>query len=108
MKREMLILKWAVADNFRHYLVGEKCSVTTVNIPLVHFKTAKVGAIEQRWAAELAQFDFYIVYRPVKVNPGDALARHPVNANDDIPENSRLTLVPSHIRIRIRIGNSFI
>ena len=77
--------------------MGGKFSVTTDNNPLVHFKTAKFGAIEQRWAAELAQFDFYIVYRPGKVNPADALSRHPVNADDDIPENSRSTLVPSHI-----------
>ena len=97
MKLEMLALKWAVADKFRHYLMGGKFSVTTDNNPLVHFKTAKVGAIEQRWAAELAQFDFDIVYRPGKVNPADALSRHPVNADDDIPENSRSTLVPSHI-----------
>ena len=97
MKLEMLALKWAVADKFRHYLMGGKFSVTTDNNPLVHFKTAKVGAIEQRWAAELAQFDFDIVYRPGKVNPADALSRHPVNANDEIPDNSRSTLVPSHI-----------
>ena len=97
MKLEMLALKWAVADKFRHYLMGGKFSVMTDNNPLVHFKTAKVGAIEQRWAAELAQFDFDIVYRPVKVNPADALSRHPVNADVDIPENSRSTLVPSHI-----------
>ena len=37
------------------------------------------------------------MYRPGKVNPADALSRHPVNADDDIPENSRSTLVPSHI-----------
>ena len=97
MKREILALNWAVADKFRHYLMGGKFSVTTDNNPLVHFKTAKVGAIEQRWAAELAQFDFDIVYRPGKVNPADALSRHPVNANDEIPDNSRSTLVPSHI-----------
>ena len=54
MKLEMLALKWAVADKFRHYLIGGKFSVITDNNPLVHFKTAKVGALEQRWAAELA------------------------------------------------------
>ena len=77
--------------------MGGKLFVTTDNNPLVHFKTAKVGAIEQRWAAELAQFDFDIVYQPGKVNPADALSRHPVNGNDEIPDNSRSTLVPSHI-----------
>ena len=97
MQLEMLALKWAVADTFRQSLMGGKFSVITDNNPLVHFKTAKVGSIEERWAAELDQFDFDTVYRPGKYNPADALSRHPVNANDEIPDNSRFTLVPSHI-----------
>ena len=97
MKLEMLALKLAVADKFRHYLMGGKFFVTTDNNPLVHCKTAKVGAIERRWAAELSQFDFDIVYRPGKDNLAQSLSRHPVNANDEIQDNSGYTLVPSHI-----------
>ena len=51
MQLEMLALKWAVADKFRHYLMGGKFSVITDNNPVVHFKTAKVGSIQVRWAA---------------------------------------------------------
>ena len=93
MKLEMLALKWAVVDKFRHHLLSGKFSVITDNNLLVHFETAKVGALEQRWAADLAQFDFNILHRPGKVNPADALSRQPVNSNVD---NNKATLVPSH------------
>nr|KAG5691974.1 hypothetical protein BaRGS_011365 [Batillaria attramentaria] len=77
MKLEFLARKWAITEKFRHYLIGAKFSVVTDNNPLTHFKTAKLGALEQRWAAQLAQFDFDVQYRPGKVNPADALSRLP-------------------------------
>ena len=45
----------------------------TDNNPLSHRQLAKLGAVEQRWAAELALFYFKIKYRPGRVN-GNALA----------------------------------
>ena len=59
-KLELLGLKWAVTEKFRGYLLGSKCEVMTDNNPLSHLQTAKLGAIEQRWAAELALFDLNI------------------------------------------------
>lgn len=65
MKLELLALKWAMTDKFRSYLLGSKCVVFTDNNPLSYLQTAKLGAVEQRWAAQLASFDFVIKYRQV-------------------------------------------
>lgn len=76
MKLEFLALKWAMTEKFREYLLGHKCLVFTDNNPLSHLSTAKLGALEQRWAAQLAAFDFEIRYRPGKSNANaDALSR---------------------------------
>ena len=76
MKLELLGLKWAVTDKFREYLTGNGFTVFTDNNPRSHLKTAKLGAVEQRWVSELAQFDFQVVYRPGSHNAGaDALSR---------------------------------
>ena len=58
MKLEFLALKWAMSETFRDYLLGHKCIVFTDNNPLSHLQSAKLGATEQRWAAQLAIFDF--------------------------------------------------
>lgn len=76
MKLELLALKWAVAEKFRGYLLGSKFVVLTDNNPLCHLKTAKLGAIEQRWVAQLSVFDFEVKYRPGCSNAAaDALSR---------------------------------
>ncbi|KAJ8002029.1 hypothetical protein DPEC_G00175560 [Dallia pectoralis] len=56
MKLELLGLKWAVTDKFREYLLERRFTVLTDNNPLSHLKTAKLGAVEQRWVSELARF----------------------------------------------------
>ncbi|KAJ8003957.1 hypothetical protein DPEC_G00153790 [Dallia pectoralis] len=76
MKLELLGLKWAVTDKFREYLLERRFTVLTDNNPLSHLKTAKLGAVEQRWVSELARFDFQILYRPGRQNTAaDALSR---------------------------------
>ena len=79
MKLEFLALKWAMSEKFREYLLGYKCIVYTDNNPLSHLSSAKLGATEQRWAAQLAAFDFEIKYRSGRSNKNaDALSRkHP-------------------------------
>lgn len=78
MKLELLALKWAVVEKFRSYLLGSKFTILTDNNPLCHLNTAKLGAIEQRWAAQLAVFDFKVQYRPGRCNTAaDALSRRP-------------------------------
>ena len=87
-KLELLGLKWAVTEKFRGYLLGSECTVMTDNNPLSHLQTAKLGAIEQRWAAELALFNLTIKYRPGKQNGNaDALSRHPVHVPTGPEEN---------------------
>ena len=50
--------------------------VYTDNNPLSHLQSAKLGAVEQRWAAELALFNFKMKYRPGRANGNaDALSR---------------------------------
>ena len=76
MKLEFLALKWAMTEKFRDYLLGQKCIVWTDNNPLSHLSTAKLGATEQRWAAQLAAFDYTIRYRSGRANVNaDVLSR---------------------------------
>lgn len=78
MKLEFLALKWAVTEKFRSYLLGAEFEVLTDNNPLSHLETAKLGAVEQRWASQLALFNFKITYKPGKNNQNaDALSRMP-------------------------------
>lgn len=63
-KLELLVLKWALSEKFNDYLWGAKVTVVTDNNPLVHLQTAKLGAVEQRWVAQLANFDYQLQYRP--------------------------------------------
>lgn len=78
MELELLALKWAVVEKFRSYLLGSKFTVLTDYNPLCHLNTAKLGAIEQRWVAQLAVFDFEVQYRPGRCNTAaDALSRRP-------------------------------
>ena len=83
MKLEFLAMKWAITDKFRHYLLGGKFKVITDNNPLTYFRSAKFGALEQRWASQLAQFDFDIQYRPGKISPADTLSRMPLKPSPD-------------------------
>lgn len=77
-KLELLALKWAVTEKFKDYLWGVKFTAFTDNNPLVHLKTATLGAVEQRWAAQLANFDFDVKYRPGVTNKNaDVLSRFP-------------------------------
>lgn len=85
-KLEMLALKWAVTERFRSYLLGAHFEVYTDNNPLAHFKTSKLGALEQRWAAQLATFNFTVKYKPGRLNRADALSR--MSSVDSLPQTS--------------------
>ena len=50
----------------------------TDNNPHSYLQTAKLGAVEQRWASQLQLFDFDIKYRPGTMNRNaGALSRLP-------------------------------
>lgn len=61
----------------------------TDNNPVAHLQTARLGAVEQRWVAQLSSFDYNIKYRSgkSKVN-ADALSRFPANpsSTDNSPD----------------------
>lgn len=99
MKLEFVALKWAMTEKFREYLLGNKCVVFTDNNPLSHLSSAKLGATEQRWASQLAAFDFEIKYRSGKSNKNaDALSRRdplePVGLDGLVPG----TAIPESLR----------
>lgn len=76
MKLELLGLKWAMTEKFRDYLLGHRCIIYIDNNPLSHLDSAKLGAVEQYWPAQLASFNFELKYRPAKSNQNaDALSR---------------------------------
>ena len=89
MTLEMFGLKWAVTETFRDYLLGSECTVYTDNNPLSYRQTsARLGATEMRWAAELAQFQLNIKYRSGKANSnGYALSRKLQHAQE--PHSAR-------------------
>lgn len=45
-----------MAEKVCEYLLEHHCILRTDNNPLSHLATAKLGATEQGWAAELAAF----------------------------------------------------
>ena len=77
IKLKLLGLKWAVTEKYRDCLLGIECTVYTDNNTLSYLQTsAKLGATEIRWAAELAQFQLHIKYLSGKSNiNADALGR---------------------------------
>lgn len=81
MKLEFLALKWAMTEKFREYLLGHRCTLFTDNNPLSYLQSAKLGAAEHRWAAQLAAFDFEIKYRSGHSSKNaDALSRQPLSS----------------------------
>jgi transposase InsO family protein len=79
-KLEFLCLKWAACEQFRDYLYYAPFNAITDNNPLTHIMTTpRLNATNQRWVAELADFNFEISYRPGKENlDADALSRFPL------------------------------
>ena len=79
-KLEFLALKWAICEKFRDYLYGGMQFIAyTDNNPLTYvLSSAKLDACSQRWIADLATFNFSIVYTPGSQNlDADALSRIP-------------------------------
>ena len=114
MKLELLALYWSITEKFRDILLGAEFTVFTDNNPLSYLQTtAKLGATEMRWQAELAQFNFRIQYRSGKQNlNADALSRKTehgveqsrlegIEAELERDDSRDSTMLPSTLRIRV-------
>ena len=87
-KLELLVLKWAMCEKFKDYLIGSWFTVLTHNNPLTYVCTSRLGAAQIRWLSDLALFDFEIKYRAGKSNQAaDMLSRCPSNP-DSLSESS--------------------
>ena len=77
MKLELLALYLAVTVKFRDILIGSQFVVFTDNNPLSFVNSsAKIGATEMRWVADLALFNLTMQYRSGRSNKNaDALSR---------------------------------
>lgn len=72
--------------------------VYTDNNPLSYLQSAKLGATEHQWAAQLATFDFEIKYRPGRSNGNaDALSRQYVSSSPTVHVH-RGTPVPATLQ----------
>jgi transposase InsO family protein len=116
MKLELLALRWAITQKFKEYLHDAEFIVYTDNNPLSYFMTsAKLAATEQRWASELAQYNFKIKYRPGHQNKNaDSLSRRPDDEympeitngevdidSEDVVQVLGMTVVPDVLRSKI-------
>ena len=99
-KLELLALKWSVTEKFKDYLLGSKFTVFTDNYPLTHLDNAKLGAMEQRWVADLAPFDFQLKFRRGTDNGNaDALSRiSGGEVQEAVDEVIHTTRLPLHVQ----------
>ena len=99
MKLELASLKCAVTDKFRIYLLGSEFTIYTDNNPFTYLQTAKLGAVEQLWASQLASFMFTIVYRYESQVPyADAMSRlHHLTAEvvEILSQSTNATALPT-------------
>ncbi len=77
-KLELLALKWAATEKFKEYLMFSKFTIIPDHNPLRYLETANLGAVEQCWVTQLAEFNFEVLYKPGRLNTNaDALTRLP-------------------------------
>ena len=109
-KLEFLALKWSITQSFNEYLYRGTFEVYTDNNPLTYVLTsAKLDAMEQRWIASLANYDFKIFYRSGRLNvDADSLSRilWDMEKMYDIPLDTVLVksaIIQSRVSIKIPI-----
>ena len=78
------MLKWAVMEKFRDYLLGLQFQVYMDNNPLAYVMESKLGASQIQCLSQLALFNFVIKYQTGRSNRAtDALSHHPFNPTCD-------------------------
>lgn len=107
-KLELLALKWAVTEKFRDLLRYSKFTVITDHNPLRYLDTANLGAVEQRWVAQLAEFHFEVLYKPGRLNQNaDVLSRLPVQSEPEKedPGGDFLVIKAEEVRASLWLAN---
>ena len=80
VKLELLVLKWAITENFHDYLLGLQFQVNMENNPVTYAQESKLGTSQIRWLSEMALFNFTIKYQTGHSNKAaDALSHCPFN-----------------------------
>ena len=76
-KTKFLMLKWAITDHFKEYLIYQPFVVWTDNNPLTYlFTTPNLNACGHWWVASLTNFNFTIKYQHGRKNVAtDSLSR---------------------------------
>ena len=93
-KLEFLALKWAVTEKFCDLLLYAKFTVITDHNPLRDLETANLSAVEERWVAQLVEFNFEVHYKPGRMNQNaDVLSRIPVAAEPEVEDVEKDFLV---------------
>ncbi len=106
-KLELLALKWAVTEKFKEYLMFAKFLIITDHNPLCYLETANLGAVEQRWVAQLAEFNFEVCYKPDRQNTNaDVLSRIPwgMEPEEDDTEKDLIRLTSDEVRASLWLG----
>ena len=77
MKLEFLVLKWAVMEHFKEYLLYQPFLVRTDNNPLTYImSTPNLDATGHCWVSALAKYDFQLEYQKGRDNAtADALSQ---------------------------------
>ena len=63
-KLEFLVLKWAITEHFKEYLLYQPFLVKTDNNPLMYIMTTpNLDATGHQWVGALAKFNFWLEYQ---------------------------------------------
>ena len=63
-KLEFLVLKWAITEHFKEYLLYQPFLVKTDNYPLTYIMTTpNLDATGHQWVSALAKYDFRLEYQ---------------------------------------------
>lgn len=93
-KLELLALKWGIREKFWDFLMYSRFVVVTDHNPLCYLETANLGAVEQRWVAQLAEYDFEVQYKPGRENTNvDVLSRLPRAQEPEVSDTDKDFLV---------------
>jgi len=100
-KLELLALKSAITEKFKDLLLYSKFIVVTDHNPLRNLETVNLRAVEQRWVAQLAEYNFEVNYKPRRLNQNaDVLSHIPVGQEPEVEDIEKDFLVIKEDEVR--------